>query len=387
MRMKSKAKTVIIGGGIIGLATAYRLAKMGEEDIVVLEKNYLGSGSTFRCGTGIRQQFGDEANIKMMKRSVEIWKGLEEELGESVEFTQTGYLFLLYDEEELRSFKKNVELQNSFGVPSRLISPEEAKELVPLLNTEGVIGAAWNHTDGKANPFKAVFAYANAAKRLGVEIYEYTEAKDIKTENGDIKAVITNRGEIKTGRVINAANGWASQINKMAGVPIDIPIYPYKHQGVKTEPIKPGQIEPMVVSFKHGGVYMTQEANQGGVIGGYELKYGPTYDITPTYEFLRGVSYRFSQIVPALKYVNVIRVWGGYYAETPDHNAAIGRIKELNEFYIAAGFSGHGFMLSPAVTEALAEVVVKGKTDKPLWFYDPYRFERGELREQAIQMG
>ncbi|AJC72331.1 sarcosine oxidase subunit beta [Thermococcus guaymasensis DSM 11113] len=385
--MRSEAKTVIIGGGIIGLSIAYNLAKLGEEDIVVLEKSYLGNGSTFRCGTGIRQQFGDEANIRMMKRSVELWNGLKEELGQDVEFTQSGYLFLIYDEDELQSFKKNVALQNRFGVPSRIITPEEAKEIVPPLNTDGVIAAAWNHTDGKANPFKAVFAYAEAAKKLGVEIYEYTEAKDIRVENGRIKAVVTNRGEIRTGRVINAANAWAPLINKMAGVPIDIPIHPYKHQGVKTEPIKPGQIEPMVISFKHGGVYLTQEANQGGVIGGYGLKYGPTYDITPTYEFLRGVSYRFSQIIPALKYVNVIRIWGGFYAETPDGNAAIGRINEIDEFYIAAGFSGHGFMLAPVVGEAVAELIVDGKTDKPLDFYDPYRFERGELRGRALQMG
>lgn len=194
MTMKSEAKTVIIGGGIIGLSIAYNLAKLGESDIVVLEKGYLGNGSTFRCGTGIRQQFGDEANIRMMKRSVELWKGLKEELGYDVEFTQSGYLFLIYSEEELEAFNNNVRLQNRFGVPSRIITPEEAKEIVPPLNTDGVIAAAWNHTDGKANPFKAVFAYANAAKRLGVEIYEYTEAKDIKVEDGKIKAVVTNRG-------------------------------------------------------------------------------------------------------------------------------------------------------------------------------------------------
>ncbi len=383
--MRNEAKTVIIGGGIVGLSIAYNLAKLGEEDIIVLEKNYLGSGSTFRCGTGIRQQFGDEANIRMMKRSVEIWKNLEEELGMDVNFRQTGYLFLLYNEKEVKDFKKNVELQNKFGVPSRIITPEEAREIVPSLNMEGVIAAAWNHTDGKANPFKAVFAYANAAKKLGVKIYEYTMAKDIKLENGSIKEVVTDRGVIKTRRVINAANGWAKLLNEKIGV--NIPIEPYKHQGIKTEPIKQGQIEPMVVSFKHDGVYMTQEADQGGVIGGYALKYGPTFDITPTYEFLRGVSYRFSQIIPALKYVNVIRIWGGYYAETPDGNAAIGKIKEIDDYYIAAGFSGHGFMLSPAVGEMIAELVVNGKTDKPIWFYDPYRFARGELRGKAIQMG
>jgi len=385
--MKSEAGTVVIGGGIVGLAVAYNLAKLGESDVVVLEKGYLGSGSTFRCGTGIRQQFGDEANIRMMKRSVELWSALGEELGRDVDFTQSGYLFLLYDEGEVEIFKRNIAIQNRFGVPTRLVTPEEAREIVPLLDISEVVAASWNPTDGKANPFKAVFAYADAARRLGVEIYEHTEAREITVEHGRIKAVVTNRGKIRTGRVVNAANAWAKLINAMAGIRTRIPIEPYKHQGVKTEPIKPGQIEPMVISFRHGGVYLTQEANQGGVIGGYGLKYGPTYDMTPTYEFLRGVSYRFSRLIPALKYVNVIRVWGGYYAETPDGNAVIGRIGELDEFYIAAGFSGHGFMLAPAVGEALAELIVMGKTDKPLDFYDPYRFERGELRGQALQMG
>ena len=385
--MKSKADVVIIGGGIVGISIAYNLAKMGVENVVVLEKSYLGNGSTFRCGSGIRQQFGDESNIKMMKRSVEIWKNLEDELNYNVDFVQGGYLFLLYDEKELKTFKANVNLQNNLGVPSKIITPDEVKDIVPAVNSDGVIAAAYNHTDGKANPFNALFGYAKAAKSFGVDIYEYTEAKKIEIESKKIRSVVTGRGNIDTHTVINAANAWAPEINRMAGVQIKIPISPYKHQGVKTEPVKIGEIDPMVVSFKHDGVYMTQEGNQGGIIGGYGLKFGPTYDISPTYDFLRGVSYRFAQIVPALKYVNVIRVWGGYYAETPDDNAVIGKINEIEDFYIAAGFSGHGFMLAPAVAEGVAELVTEGKTPKPLDFYDPYRFQRGELRTHAVQMG
>ena len=383
--MKSKVDVAIIGGGIIGLYTAYELAKRGVENIAVYEKWYIGSGSTFRCGSGIRQQFGDETNIRMMKRSVEKWVAFPEEMEfPKFKFAQTGYLFLLYDENEVKTFSRNVQLQNSFGIPSRIITPEEAKEIVPGLDITEVIAASFNQTDGKANPFLAVYGLAKKLRKMGVEINEYTEVKDIVVKDSQVEGVKTSRGDVKAEMVLNAANAWAKILNEKLGV--NIPIEPYKHQGIVTEPFKIGEIKPMVVSFKYGGAYLTQKAN-GGLIGGIALKYGPTWDLTPTYEFLREVSKNFTRIIPALKYVSIIRQWGGYYAETPDHNAAIGKIKEIEGYYIAAGFSGHGFMLAPAVAEGMAELMTKGHTTLPFDFYDPYRFERGELREQAVQMG
>ena len=383
--MKNKVDVAIIGGGIIGLYTAYELAKLGVENIAVYEKNYIGSGSTFRCGTGIRQQFGDEANIKMMKRSVEKWSTVGEEINfPPLKMAKTGYLFLLYTEKEVEQYKKNVALQNSLGVPSKIITPEEAQEIVPGLDISEVVAASWNPTDGKANPFLAIYGLSKALKKMGVEINEYTEVKEIKVKDGAVEGVKTEKGEVKADIVLNATNAWAKIFNEKLGV--KIPIEPYKHQGIVTEPFKVGEIKPMVVSFKHGGAYLTQKPN-GGIIGGIALKYGPTWDITPTYEFLREVAKNFSRIIPALKYITIIRQWGGYYAETPDHNAAIGKIKEIEGYYLSAGFSGHGFMLAPAAAEGMAELITKGSSSLPLDFYDPYRFERGELREQAIQMG
>ncbi len=385
MKMKSKVDVAIIGGGIIGLYTAYELAKRGVENIAVYEKWYIGSGSTFRCGSGIRQQFGDETNIRMMKRSVEKWVAFPEEMEfPKFKFAQTGYLFLLYDEKEVKTFTRNVQLQNSFGIPSRIITPEEAKEIVPGLDISEVIAASFNHTDGKANPFLAVYGLARKLRRMGVEINEYTKVDDIVVKDSQVEGVKTSKGFVKADMVLNAANAWAKILNEKLG--INIPIEPYKHQGIVTEPFKLGEIKPMVVSFKYGGAYLTQKAN-GGLIGGIALKYGPTWDLTPTYEFLREVSKNFTRIIPALKYVSIIRQWGGYYAETPDHNAAIGKIREIEGYYIAAGFSGHGFMLAPAVAEGMADLMTKGHTSLPFDFYDPYRFERGELREQAVQMG
>ncbi len=170
------SKIAVIGGGIIGVATAYELAKLGE-DVILFEKNYFGSGSTFRCATGgIRAQFTDGgANIRLMKYSVERWERLEEELESEIGFRQTGYLFLATSEEEVEAFRANVRLQNRFGVPTRLIDMAEAKEIVPpILNTEPFLAGAWNPKDGKANPFKTLFAYLRKAREMGVDAREHT---------------------------------------------------------------------------------------------------------------------------------------------------------------------------------------------------------------------
>ncbi len=382
--MKNKADVVVIGGGIIGLFSAYWLAKQGE-DVVVVEKNYPGSGSTFRCGTGIRQQFGDDANIQMMKKSVEIWKNLGEMLEfPEFKFAQTGYLFLLYSDEEIEKFTRNVKLQNKYGIPSRIITPDEAREIVPLIDISEVKAASWNPTDGKANPFLAVRALLNTLKNLGAEIHPYTEVKEITHRDREITGVKTTKGEIRADMVLNATNAWSKILNEKLG--IHFPIEPYKHQAIVTEDFKLGEVKPMVISFKYGGAYLTQKAS-GGIIGGIALKYGPTWDLTTTYEFMREVAKNFTRIIPALKYISLIRQWAGYYAETPDHNAVIGKVREYEGYYIAAGFSGHGFMLAPATTKGITDIMLHKKTDLPMDFYDPYRFERGELREQAVQMG
>jgi len=382
--MKNRADVIVIGGGIIGLFSAYWLAKNGE-DVVVIEKNYPGSGSTFRCGTGIRQQFGDDANIQMMKKSVEIWKNLGDMLEfPKFKFVQTGYLFLLYSEEEIERFRKNVALQNRYGIPTKIITPDEAQEIVPLLDISEVKAASWNPTDGKANPFLAVRALLNALKRMNVDVYTYTEVTDILHDRNSVTGVKTSKGEIKADMVLNATNAWAKILNEKLG--LKFPIEPYKHQAIVTEDFKLGEIKPMVISFKYGGAYLTQKAS-GGVIGGIALKYGPTWDLTTTYEFMREIAKNFTRIIPALKYVSIIRQWAGYYAETPDHNAVIGKVREYEGYYIAAGFSGHGFMLAPAATMGIVDIMLHGKSNLPMDFYDPYRFERGELREQAVQMG
>ncbi|NPA47591.1 MAG: FAD-binding oxidoreductase [Thermococci archaeon] len=387
--MRSRADVVVIGGGIVGLSTAYHLAKLGA-DVVVLEKGYVGSGSTFRCASGIRAQFTDEANVKLMKYSVKRWKELSDELGYDVGFVQTGYLFLATTEDEADVFRRTVKLHRRLGLGTRIIDMDEAREIVPILNTEPFILGQWNPEDGKASPFKSTFAFLMRAREMGVEVHEYTPVTAILVENGEVMGVKAGDRTIKADAVLNATNAWAPLVNEMAGLDRElIPIKPFKHQLVKTEPIKPGLVNPLVSPPSWNDSYIIQDAEDGGVIGGAGVEHGPTYDVTPTYDFLREVVRWMTRIAPPLKYVHIIRQWAGFYAKTPDSNPVMGEIKYVNGLYIAAGFSGHGFMMAPGVSEAMADLIMKGRTKVPLdWeWYDPHRFERGELRTSAFQIG
>ena len=167
--MKSKADAVIIGGGVIGLAIAYNLAKKGMDDIVVLEREYLGSGATGRCGAGIRQQWGTEMNCRLARKSMDIFENMNEllETKMDIELKQQGYLLLAFSDKEMEQFRKNLELQARENIPSREVTPEEAKEIVPHLNIDDVVGGTFCPTDGHANPFLVVKAYEDAARRLG----------------------------------------------------------------------------------------------------------------------------------------------------------------------------------------------------------------------------
>jgi len=182
--MKKKADVVIVGGGVNGCGLAYNLAKKGV-DTVVFEKKYLSSGATGACGAGIRQQWSTHENAELSMKSVKIFEKLSKELGEDIELRQGGYLIAVHDKEELLQSEKNVEMQKSLGIPVKIISIEEITKIVPILDIKGMnaIAATFCPTDGHANPFKTTFAYANAARKYGANIFTHTTVIDIKTKN------------------------------------------------------------------------------------------------------------------------------------------------------------------------------------------------------------
>lgn len=379
--MKDKCEVVIIGGGVTGCGTAFNLAKKGVTDVVVLEKHFLCYGASGRCGGGIRQQFTTEANITLAMESVRIFEQLSQELETDIEYHQGGYLIITY-EDEVEQFKKNVKLQNKLGLKSKFITPKEAREIVPLLNIEPIAGATFCQTDGHANPFKVVHGYAKKAEEMGVEINKFTEVTGIEVEDGQITAVKTNKGTIKTDTVVNAAGGYSRDIALMAG--IEIPNKPYRHEIMVTEQIE-HVLDPMIISFKTGIYFSQQEC--GAIIGGIGDPEEPSsYNISGSLKFLKRMAKTMTELVPAFGHLNVLRQWAGFYDVTPDAQPNVGWTEGVDRFCQANGYSGHGFMIAPKVTELIAELIVDKKTSMPIDDLNVKRFE-GEITGETYVVG
>jgi sarcosine oxidase subunit beta len=381
--MKERAKLVIIGGGVSGLGTAYQLAKRGFTDVVVIEKDYFGSGATGRCGGGIRQQFSEEYNIILARESVRMFEKLGDELGQDIGLRQGGYLILAHTKKEAEDLRNNVKLQNSLDVPSRYMDPEGALDIVPELNIEGMSGAAYCPTDGVAQPFLVVKAYVDKLKEMGVELYDHTSVTGIKAENGEIKKVMTDKGDIETGMVLNAAGAHSRDIAEMVGV--EIPNKPYRHEIMATEHMKQW-LKPMIISF-HNGIYFSQ-SHDGEIVGGIGDPNEPSsYNIRSSLEFLERFTSVAVRYIPALRKVKVMRQWAGLYDVTPDARPILGPVDELPGFIQAHGYSGHGFMIHPMVTKLLAEYIIDGKTSIDIEPLNLRRYTSGEMIQEKNVVG
>jgi len=381
--MIEKADVAIIGGGINGCSLAYELSKKGK-DVVVLEKNYLASGATGRCGAGIRQQWSTKENAILAIKSVKKFECLADELGADIGLRQGGYLIAIHDEEEMKQAEKNVKMQRSLGLEVEILDEQGIKEVVPILDVKGMdaIAATFCPTDGHADPFKTTYAYANAAMKNGAKIYRFTEVKDILTKDKKIVGVKTNRGEIKTSIVVNAAGAWSKEIAKMVG--IELPNMPYRKEILVTERMK-HIFDAMVISFKDG-IYFSQQ-EEGQILGGIPSpEEKPGYHTMPTFSFLRHMAKTLIRYAPVLKHINVIRQWTGFYDVTPDARPILGEV-DVEGFIQCNGFSGHGFMLAPMVAQLLAELIVDGKTSLPIKNLLLERFKKMKIERERSVVG
>ncbi len=376
--MRPTADVVVVGGGVVGGAVAYNLLKAGFKNVVLCEKATFSDGSTGRCGAGVREQWGSEGNCLLAKASLDILEGLQEELEyeHSLEFKQNGYLIMAHTEKEWEQFKENVELQHRLGIMSQLLTPQEANKIVPQLNTEGMFGATFNPRDGHANPFHTTRAYLQAAERLGGDINYFTEVTDIKVEGGKVKSVVTEKGEIATPIVVNAAGPWAKHVGQMVGV--DLPLYTERHQILATEAVG-FLIGPMLMSFSIG-IYCQQTPHGSLVMGIGDPNEPKGFDIGHSWEFAYRMSEIMSRLLPPLKNVRVVRQWSGLYTISPDAHPILGVVPGLEGYYHAVGFSGHGFMLAPVVGELLTSMIGGQKTSIDINNLDLGRFERGDFR-------
>ena len=376
--MLDKASVVIIGGGVMGTSTAYHLAKRGCQDVVLLEKNQLASGSTSLSAGGIRLQFSLEANIRIAMESLRTFEHFAEEFEAEIDFRQHGYLFLATKPQDWAEFQANVAVQQRAGVPVRLLSPEEIGDLASYLYLDDVIGGTFCPRDGYADPYSVTMGFARQARWLGARICEETEALDIKVSQGKVRAVVTNKGEIATPVAVNVAGPWAAQVGRMVG--LELPALPYRRQVFVTAPFDelPKQI-PMIIDFAPSFYFRREGASI--LMGMTDHEEPPSFNTHFDFEFLVKVVDKAAYRAPVLDRADFMRGWGGLYTITPDDNPIIGKdIGGVEGFYCAVGFSGHGFMQSPAVGRILADLITSGQTDHDL---SPFRLERFKAEEMV----
>jgi sarcosine oxidase subunit beta len=380
--MIKNTDAVIVGGGINGCAIAYYLSKKGF-DIALFEKKYLGSGATGSCGAGIRQQWSTRENTELAIQSVKLFEGLSSELGMDIEFTQGGYLIINHSSEELQQSMKNVSMQKSLGLDVKLIDTSEIINIVPVLDIKGIqaVGGTFCPTDGHANPFKTTYAYAKAAENNGTKIFTHTEVMGLEVKNNQISKIKTEKGNIKTNYLVNAAGVWSKQIAGM--VNIDIPNVAYRKEVLVTERLK-SLFKTMVISFKDG-IYFSQQPG-GNIVGGIPIpEERAGFYTMPTFSFLQHMSKTLTRYVPALKYINMLRHWTGFYDVTPDARPILGEDPQVHGFIHCHGFSGHGFMLSPKVSMLLADFISDDKMVPILKKLNINRFEKKQFdREYSI---
>ena len=367
------ADIVIIGGGGVGTATAYYLAKSGRKNVVVLEKNTVCSGSTGRCGAGIRAQWGLELNCRMALACLDTFEHLDEELGLPTGLNQGGYLLVAYQEKEWAQFQKNVQLQHSLGIMSEAFTDvKRAQEICPGVAVDDAIGFTFYQRDGHADPFLTTFAFQEAAKRYGAKFCKFTEVIGLKAKEGGM-TVETNRGSIDCKDVINCAGSWAQDVAAMAGV--KLPNWAERHQILITEPVDPGVCPPMLMSFS--GNYYIQQRPHGSIIAGESPSSDIRLGYTSNVNSIASIARTVLKLLPRAKNIRVVRQWAGHYDMTPDSAPILGET-EVKHFWHATGFSGHGFMLAPVAGQIMTALLNGDKPPFDPTIMDYRRFERGE---------
>lgn len=377
------ARVVVIGAGIMGLAIAYNLARFGVDRIVVVDSGYLCGGASGRNGGGVRAQWSSETNIRLMRRSIAICDDFATQMRINVWFRESGYLFLARSEARAKQLAESIALQNEHGLPTRLLEPREVKKLVPELDVSRIVAASYNPEDGVVFPWPFVWGYARECERLGVDVHTHTRVTELQTEGQRISGVVTDRGVIRTPKVICAAGAWSPQITETVGV--TLPSHPHRHEICSTEPLKPF-LKPFVGDLD-SGLYFSQSM-RGEIVGGHGNARVPEgLDQSSSLRFLALYARSLTETVPILGGVRVLRQWSGCYDITPDGNPLVGPVDEVEGLILSSGFMGHGFMMAPIMGELLARHLLHGEEKELFERWNLRRYREGKLLSESMILG
>jgi len=383
---RSSYRTVIVGGGILGLFTAYHLALAGAGPILVLERGFLSSGASGRNGGGVRQQWETRATIRLAREAVAAYRRFGREFGYNIWFRQSGYLFLAENDSELARLRSVHELVRSEGLPSEILGVDEVARLVGGIARSKVVGGTYLRTDGTLYPFPAVWGVYDAVRSLGVDVALGVEALGVDGPDGRVRAVRTSDGTVATPTVVNAAGGWSAEFSRRAG--LEVPNVATRHEIFATQSLRPF-LDPMVVRLSDG-LYFSQTM-RGEIVGGVTLPHstGTAGGMPSSPQFLTAMARALVELIPRLGAVAVLRAWSGFYDDTPDGFPVIGEDSRLKGFVHANGFGGHGFMLAPAASRRVAGAVLGEPSDLDPALFSPARFlgTRAPVTVERLQLG
>jgi sarcosine oxidase subunit beta len=371
--LPSRSRVVVVGGGVIGLSVARHLALLSESDVLVLEReNLLGSGSSAASAGGIRQQFAEEWNVLYAMEGARQIRRLEEETGFDPVFREHGYLLLARTPARLRELEKNAALQNRLGLPTEILGPEEIGRRFPVLETEGIEGAAFLSTDGYMEPHALLTAFERAAREGGVAIRTGIPVVDLLREGDSVVGVRTPEGDVRSEFVVNAAGPRGGEVAAMAD--LDLPLTPCRRQIFATHPIDvPGDL-PLVLDLDDP-FYFRPEAG-GVILSAAEVEETRNHDLAVDTGGLEELVARAVRLCPRLADATIARGWAGLRTLTPDGSAILGDAPGRPGLLLAVGMSGHGITHGPAVGRALAERIVFGEARSlPLVPFSAARFE------------
>ena len=385
-----RARCVIIGGGVGGVSIAYHLAELGYSDVVLVERSQLTSGSTFHSAGLVGQLRGSVSLTKMMMHSVELYRRIGDESEFDPGWVECGGIRLASTEERMEELRRQAGWAKTFGLPLELISADEAKEMFPLMSTEGVLGAAFLPTDGYLDPSQLTYAMADGARRGGAKIFTSTRVTGIEVSDERVNAVETDRGRIECEVVVNASGMYAAEIGRLAGV--RVPVIPMSHQYVVTQPIRERSAGERLPTLRDPDLLVYyREDGEGLVMGGYEHDSKPAFLPEGTGGFdeipadfngrlLEDEPDRFEEIaenskirVPAMKDAKITKLINGPEAFTPDNEFCLGET-EVAGFFVAAGFCAHGLAGAGGIGKVMAEWISDGEPSLDLWHMDVRRF-------------
>ena len=382
MTLPTQAQIIVIGGGIIGCSTAYHLARDHKADVLLLEQGKITSGSTWHAA-GLVGQLRSSASItKVLKYSVDLYKGLAAETGLDTGWKMTGCLRLATTQDRWTEYKRLATTARSFGMDMELVSADEVKRMWPLMDTSDLIGASWLPTDGQASPSDITQSLAKGARMHGAKIVEGVTVTGFRMDGRRITHVETTQGDIACDKVVNCGGMWARQLGAMAGVAV--PLHPVKHQYIITEKIDGLSPDAPTLRDPDRRTYFKEEVG-GLVMGGYEPnpQGWVTGDIPPNWEF-RLFDDDFDHFgqhleqaiarVPALEHTGVKQMINGAESFTPDGNFILGPAPECDNMYVGAGFNAFGIASGGGAGWVLAEWVMRGEAPLDLWAVDIRRF-------------